>query len=190
MLWLCTWRVRCVLNIRSAKSRGERWTSAPGLHCVLTTTRSGGIRLAYKQSRPCVPKHWSVLTRVCLICIATSSSCPRGDFYSNRLAYDEAPLGRRRVWEFFRDMFAQRDDDRLNGLLKAADKTIWSCYHYALLKAGQPKHGPAPLAFMARVALGWLLHAYRPADRCATIDLQTADWLCYASSDCLDVEPQ
>ena len=74
---------------------------------------------------------------------------PQGDFYHNCRVYDEALVWLRRVWEFFRDMFAQRDDDRLNSLLKAADDVIWSCYHYALWRAGQPKHGPAPLAFIA-----------------------------------------
>src|SRR5947208_1657071 len=35
-----------------------------------------------------------------------------------------------------------------------------------------------------------LLHAIRSTDRGAAIDLQTAHWLCCASSYCLGVEPQ
>jgi hypothetical protein len=57
----------------------------------------------------------------------------------------------RRVWDFFREKFDQRDGD-LADTLRAADEVVWSCYRQVFDRARQiaPQltAGPAPLPFI------------------------------------------
>jgi hypothetical protein len=73
------------------------------------------------------------------------------------MAYEECRLADfrtlwlRRVWQFFRDKFDQRDDDRAQPTLAAADEVVWSCYHAVFEQARQYSddvaEGAAPLPF-------------------------------------------
>jgi hypothetical protein len=73
-----------------------------------------------------------------------------GEVYEECRDLDEAIVWLRRVWEYFADKFAQREDPNdkwLGRLLRAADEVVWSCYEPIM---GQAKKamGPAPLAYV------------------------------------------
>jgi hypothetical protein len=75
-----------------------------------------------------------------------------GEVYDACRAFDVRVLWLRRVWDFFREKFDQRDDQRLGPVLKAADEVVWSCYRPAFLRALSFDFGldagPAPLPFV------------------------------------------
>lgn len=75
-----------------------------------------------------------------------------GSFYADCRAYDQAAVWLERAWEYYREKFDQRDDERLGPLVRAADEVIWSCYRQvfaqAELRAPTLKQGAVPLAFV------------------------------------------
>jgi hypothetical protein len=77
---------------------------------------------------------------------------PTGDLFESCRLFDLRVLWLRRVWQFFREKFDQRDDARLQPVLKAADEVVWSChqqlYRQAEAWAPQLKPGPAPLPYL------------------------------------------
>jgi hypothetical protein len=77
---------------------------------------------------------------------------PAGDLFDECRLYDLRILWLRRVWQYFRDKFDQRDDPTLQPVLEAADEVVWSCYQqvYRQLEVMAPgvTSGPAPLPFM------------------------------------------
>lgn len=57
----------------------------------------------------------------------------------------------RRLWDFFRERFDQRDDPTLAPLLRGADEVVWSCHREplsALDAAGASVAGPPPLPYV------------------------------------------
>jgi hypothetical protein len=75
-----------------------------------------------------------------------------GKLYSTCRIFEQRIVWVGRVWDYFREKFDQRDDDRLGPLLAAADEVIWSCYagvfKAASAREPQIKQGPAPLPFV------------------------------------------
>jgi len=83
------------------------------------------------------------------------------EVYDQCREYDQAVVWLRRLWEYLREKFDQRDE-RQGGtdekskdvarLLRSADEVVWSCYHSVLTEAaarnGSVKHGPAPLTYI------------------------------------------
>src|SRR5438034_6654841 len=57
------------------------------------------------------------------------TSLPEGEFYEKCRTLDIATVWLQRMWEFYRQKFDQRDDDRVGAVLRAADEVVWSCYH-------------------------------------------------------------
>ena len=53
---------------------------------------------------------------------------PADELFEACRAADGRTLWLRRVWEFFREKFDQRDDPALAPALAAADEVVWSCY--------------------------------------------------------------
>lgn len=84
--------------------------------------------------------------------IALPLNQPRGDFYEDCRDYDQVVIWLRRIWEYFKEKFDQRDDARMGPLLKAADEIIWSCYRQVFILASTRdrslKQGPTPLPFI------------------------------------------
>lgn len=74
-----------------------------------------------------------------------------GAIYEACRTFDLRLLWLRRVWDFFREKFDQRDGD-LADTLRAADEIVWSCYRQVFDRARQiaPQltPGPAPLPFI------------------------------------------
>lgn len=74
-----------------------------------------------------------------------------GAIYEACRTSDLRLLWLRRVWDFFREKFDQRDGD-LADTLRAADEIVWSCYRQVFDRAKQiaPQltGGPAPLPFI------------------------------------------
>lgn len=62
---------------------------------------------------------------------------------------DQRVAWTRRLWEFFKEKFDQRDGP-LSNVLQAADEVIWSCYHtpFRLLGGAWPQHGASPLPYI------------------------------------------
>jgi hypothetical protein len=58
----------------------------------------------------------------------------------------------RRVWDFFREKFDQRDSPAAGPMLRAADEVVWSCYRQIFLSAKEADarvvQGPVPLPFV------------------------------------------
>src|SRR2546427_3444117 len=81
------------------------------------------------------------------------TSLPEGEFYETCRTLDIATVWLQRMWEFYRQKFDQRDDDRVGAGLRAADEVVWSCYHGVMERAGRidPSidHGAVPLPFIA-----------------------------------------
>jgi hypothetical protein len=77
---------------------------------------------------------------------------PTADLFDECRLYDLRILWLRRVWQYFRDKFDQRDDEGLRPVLEAADDVVWSCYQqvYRQLEVMAPEFtsGPAPLPFI------------------------------------------
>ena len=51
-----------------------------------------------------------------------------GEFYEKCRLFDQRIVWLRRIWQFFKDKFDQRDDLRISPVLQAADEVVWSCY--------------------------------------------------------------
>ncbi len=57
----------------------------------------------------------------------------------------------RRLWDFFRERFDQRDDPALGAVLTGADEVVWSCHREpfaALVSIAGAESGPPPLAYV------------------------------------------
>ena len=57
----------------------------------------------------------------------------------------------RRLWDFFRERFDQRDDPALAAVLRGADEVVWSCHREpfaALVSTAGGESGPPPLAYV------------------------------------------
>lgn len=82
---------------------------------------------------------------------AIDLSQPEGTIYEVCRAFDLRVLWLRRVWQFFKEKFDQRDGELAN-TLRAADEIVWSCYRQvferAHVLASQLKAGPPPLPFI------------------------------------------
>lgn len=78
-------------------------------------------------------------------------SQPEGLVYEVCRTFDLRVLWLRRVWQFFKEKFDQRDGELAN-TLRAADEIVWSCYRQiferARVLAPQLKAGPPPLPFI------------------------------------------
>jgi hypothetical protein len=78
-------------------------------------------------------------------------SMSEGAVYEACRTFDLRLLWLRRVWQFFREKFDQRDGD-LADTLRAADEIVWSCYQQVFERARQIapeiKAGAAPLPFI------------------------------------------
>lgn len=78
---------------------------------------------------------------------------PEGRLYQECRWLDQRVLWLRRVWQFYREKFDQRDDDELSPTLRAADEIVWSCYR-PVFQLGQHliprevRQTPAPLPFL------------------------------------------
>lgn len=77
---------------------------------------------------------------------------PRSDLYSTCRLLEQRIVWIRRIWDYFREKFDQRDDASLGPLLGAADEIVWSCYsevfHRATGHDKRIKRGPAPLPYV------------------------------------------
>src|SRR5262249_47297549 len=71
--------------------------------------------------------------------------------YSNCRSVDRRLLWIRRLWAYFQSKFDQRYDDRLRGLLRAADDVVWSCYAQPFRTLGINNVPSLPLPFVASV---------------------------------------
>ena len=75
-----------------------------------------------------------------------------GEVYLECRDIDETIVWVQRVWDYFKEKFDQRDDQRRTGpLLKAADEVVWSCYSQVFVQAaGRPgvEKRPPPLSFI------------------------------------------
>lgn len=85
------------------------------------------------------------------ILMAIDVERPALDVYGECRAFDLRVAWLRRVWQFFREKFDQRDDPALQALLTAADEVVWSCYRQVVERAtvaGINVLGPAPLPYI------------------------------------------
>jgi hypothetical protein len=77
---------------------------------------------------------------------------PEETVYAECRLFDLRTVWLRRVWEFFKDKFDQRDDSEASLLLQAADEVVWSCYQHICLQLSDEIDGfkprPAPLPFI------------------------------------------
>lgn len=69
-----------------------------------------------------------------------------GDFYEECRLFDLRVLWLRKVWNFYREKFDQRDDKFLRPILKAADEVVWSCFNQVFISDSRKR--PAPLPFI------------------------------------------
>ncbi len=67
--------------------------------------------------------------------------------WSEARRLDRALVWIRRVWEYFRRRFDQRDHPRMKELLAAADEVVWSCYVEPFRASGRT-HPAAPLPYI------------------------------------------
>lgn len=70
-----------------------------------------------------------------------------GDFYEQCRLFDLRVLWLRKVWNFYREKFDQRDDPFLRPTLKAADEVVWSCFNQVFV-SNPNKRPTAPLPFI------------------------------------------
>lgn len=73
-------------------------------------------------------------------------SQPAGEFYQQCRLFDLRVIWLRKLWNFYREKFDQRDDESLKALLLAADEVVWSCFHQIFV--GEQRSHPAPLPFV------------------------------------------
>lgn len=83
---------------------------------------------------------------------ACEPSLEMGEFYEECRLLDQRIVWLRRIWQFFKEKFDQRDDERLGPMLQAADEVVWSCYRplfeSSKLLGRAIESGPAPLPFI------------------------------------------
>jgi hypothetical protein len=90
---------------------------------------------------------------------ATADLPTSGEVYAACRVHERRMVLVRRVWNYFRAKFDQRDDAQLGPVLAAADEVIWSCYAEPFARAaealrdssGGPIRGSAPLPYVESV---------------------------------------
>lgn len=84
--------------------------------------------------------------------VAMSSMAPAGGPVAEQArVHDRRLAWLRRVWDFFRERFDQRDDAALGAVLTGADEVVWSCYREplaALVSMTGAESGPPPLPYV------------------------------------------
>jgi hypothetical protein len=100
-----------------------------------------------------------------------------GAVYSTCRLYDRRLVWVRRLWEYFRRKFDQRDDTQLGPVLAAADEVVWSCYAGAFQNAQaslpQLTRGSAPLPYIEpRYSPQAIPRAEPPPDLKSEVDSQ------------------
>jgi hypothetical protein len=72
-----------------------------------------------------------------------------GELYAECARTEEESLWLWRVWDYFREKFDQRVDERYSEALLAADEVVWSCYRpfFRTLIGGRVPE-PAPLPYI------------------------------------------
>jgi hypothetical protein len=85
-------------------------------------------------------------------CRALDLSQSLNTVYEECRIFDLRLVWLRRIWEFFKTKFDQRDDPRTGDLLRGADEVVWSCYRQVFAQAQQRfpglEQGPAPLPYL------------------------------------------
>jgi len=76
-----------------------------------------------------------------------TASRPTSDVYASCRGVDLGMAFLRRVWNYYRNKFDQRDDPDLRGVLAAADDIVWSCYAQGFRTLKIP-HKTAPLPYI------------------------------------------
>jgi len=82
-----------------------------------------------------------------LLSVATDD----GEIYTHCRLFDLRILWLRRVWQFFKEKFDQRDDPSAGPLLRAADEVVWSCYRQVFAELSRVQSGPlrpVPIPFI------------------------------------------
>ena len=83
---------------------------------------------------------------------ACNPALEMGTFYDTCRRLDRCIVLLRRIWQFFKDKFDQRNDPRLSPVLQAADEVVWSCYRplfeSSKFLGGAIKMGPVPLPYI------------------------------------------
>lgn len=77
---------------------------------------------------------------------AVSQACTTRELHERCRRTDCQVIFVRRLWGYFRDKWAQRDDPALAPVLAAADEVVWSCYAPPFRHLGRDP-GSAPLPF-------------------------------------------
>ena len=83
-----------------------------------------------------------------------------GDVYTACTAIDAATGWVRRLWDYYRRRFDQRQDDLLGPLLDAADEVVWSLFAPAF--PNEKSRPPAPLCTIDPTAQPWARESHRP----------------------------
>ncbi len=76
---------------------------------------------------------------------------PQEEVYAECRSFDLRILWLRRVWEFFKEKFDQRDHTTMGRILQAADEVVWSCYRQVVLQVQHMpgmQQRPVPLPFI------------------------------------------
>lgn len=76
---------------------------------------------------------------------------PQEEVYAECRLFDLRILWLRRVWEFFKEKFDQRDHATMGRILQAADEVVWSCYRQVVPQVQHRpgiKQRPVPLPFI------------------------------------------
>jgi hypothetical protein len=94
---------------------------------------------------------------------AVAPAAPTRDVYERCRQADGQVVFARRLWAYFRDRWAQRDDQALGPTLAAADELVWSCHAQACRALGCDP-GPPPLTFVDEQLSPYAVERPRPPE--------------------------
>lgn len=99
-----------------------------------------------------------------------AADSPSGEIYTRCKQVDRQLVWVRRLWDYFREKWDQRDDDERGRMLAAADEIVWSAYAPPFRRLDRPV-GPAPLPYVGAEFGPHAIPRRRPPQRLVPSDV-------------------
>jgi len=133
---------------RVEQSRVDLERLENGVHAWLARRRRDDAKKRYDSQLRCLETVLDATLQVVAGGLdGIAAPTPDQEIYEACRLADRQMVFARRLWEFYREKWDQRDDRGLSEVLTAADEIVWSCYRPPFDHSGEPLRAP-PLPYI------------------------------------------